>query len=178
MKTNLLAGLAVLWIAQGCATSNLSRLDPFSSYIGKSVPLRQPMVLAETGGLSPADYMMIKVPDEQDGTPMDEPGLLPEVVEKLPAGHHIRLDRVVDRIVGDGERIIAFGSTILPSTGREIKFEYTWGYFWTLDVAPWEPADTPKRRDRAGRRPPHFAYEMFRTPADSPKWGIKIAEEE
>ena len=175
MRIQILALCYASMLLAGCSRKDVSNLDPFSGYVGRSVPLaRQADVVRRynplwsggdgVGSLSSADVGVINTPDypyiEKIGT--------------LPAGHVVTVDRVVDEVFMDGEHIIAYGRTTLPHSDKEVRFAYAWGTLWMLERAPWEPNKTPATRAPAGKLPPHFDYDMFRPDPNLPKWGTSI----
>jgi hypothetical protein len=53
---------------------------------------------------------------------------------ELPRGQRITIDRVREEDVGDTYDNVAYGRTIMPSTGEEVSFAYIWT---SLRPPPW-----------------------------------------
>lgn len=185
MRTQAFIFVLLPLLFAGCTSSrNISKRDPFYNYVGKTVELRRPVsVIGRHGAwagtygvmsLHSAKYGIIEKGTEWQGR--GEYGQYGPVFAELPVGHQVRIDSVWDEVVADEEQIIAYGHTTIPPSTREVSFAYPWGEFWTLWRAPWEPDDTPTKRAPAGELPSHFDYDMFKAPADTPKWGAKVKE--
>jgi len=162
-------------LLQGCMSSrNISKLDPFCDFVDQTVELRRPVcvvhhcntLMGGTGvdSFRSARHGLVDHAGQWDG----------EVLAQLPKGHRVTLTAVRDEVYFDSETIVAYGHTIVPPGTNEVSFAYHWGYYWELRRAPWELDDTPPRRGPPGKLPPHFDYDMFRSPPDIPKWGTGI----
>lgn len=169
--------LASMVLAGCISRKDVSNVDPFSDYVGRSVPLKRQAVVVHrynslwggddgVGSLSSADVGVINTPDY--------PYI--EKIDNLPVGHLVKIDRVIDEVVIDGEHIVAYGRTTLPRNGKEVRFAYPWGTLWILERAPWEPQKTPLSRGPVGKLPPHFDYDIFQRDPNLPKWGTKISK--
>jgi hypothetical protein len=169
----------------GCGSTNISKRDPFYDYVGQTVELRRPVDVVGKPGFwfgtgqgvmarRAAKYGIIEAGTERQGR--GDFGQYGRVLAKLPVGHKVRIDSVWDEVVVDEEQIIAYGHTTIPPGTNEVSFAYPWGEFWMLWRAPWEPDDTPRKRAPAGKLPPHFDYDMFKAPTNTPTWGTKVKQ--
>jgi hypothetical protein len=155
---------------------DLSKLDPFCDYVGKTVELRRPMSVVETSNSKlfflPERGVVVKGHADRGLAEVGQEGET-KIFGTLPVGHLIRIARVSEETHFDSGNIIAYGRTKLPSSEKEITFAYVWATGWTLHPAPWEPDETPPIRPAGIKLPPHFDYDTFKGPKDAPKWGVR-----
>jgi hypothetical protein len=172
----LLYVVPVLFLV-GCHSVNISNRDPFYDYVGRTVELREPVaVVGRQSYWNGSDRGVRSRKSAAYGLVSGSGHGYKAVHAILPAGHKVSLDSVWDEVVFDGQQIVAYGRTTIPPSTKEVRFAYAWGFIWMLKPAPWEPADTPKKRAPPGTLPPHFNYKMFQPPPDAPKWGTKARE--
>ena len=182
MRTGLdILGLCCLAIAvalAGCTSAtDVSRVYPFNSYVGKTVQIDRPLaVVHTTGGWTGSDGVrtlrwfthvgLTETNDLKYG--YKSSGI-------LPVGHIVHIDCVRDEVAFDSESIVAYGRTSIPPKTNLVSFVYAWGFLWTLHIAPWEPETLPQYRSIPSRfrLPPHFDYDMFRGPTNAPTWDAK-----
>jgi len=164
----------VLLLLAGCSSTNISNRDPFYDYVGRSVELRCPVTVVARHGVWGSHEGVMSRRSADFGLVDRGSRNRRQVYGELPVGHRVWIDSVWDEVVVDGEQIIAYGRTTIPPGTNEVRFAYSWGFLWILKRAPWESDDTPEKRAPPGRLPPHFAYDMFKPPADIPKWGTKV----
>jgi hypothetical protein len=165
--------ISLLLLSACTSTTNVSRVYPFSLYVGKTVEINRPMAVvpaynrwvAGNGGVGTLSWTVSKGLENTN----DVKGARYAV---LPTGHQVRIDKVQDEIVGDSESIVAYGRTVIPPDTKPVKFAYAWGYLWILEPAPWEPENLPKYRHLPSRYrlPAHFDYDMFQSPTNVPTW--------
>ena len=171
--------LSLFLLLSACtSTTNISRIYPFSSYVGKTVEINRSMAVvpaynrwvAGSGGVGTLSWTVSKGLKNTNDVSQGE-----TVYAVLPAGHQVRIDRVQDEINGDSESIVAYGRTVVPAGTKPARFAYEWGFDWILKPAPWEPDNLPKYRYLPSRYrlPPHFDYDMFKAPTNAPTWDTK-----
>ena len=136
----------------GCTSSqNISKVYPFSSYVGRTVTIQRPIAVVQTwniwsgprgpGGIptlsSSASRALKNTNDVETGE---------MVYTVLPMGHPVYLESVRDEIAFDSESIVTYGRTTIPPGEKPVQVAYRWGMLWCLEPAPWEPDTLPKRR--------------------------------
>ena len=170
MEIRFLHCIIVGTLFTGCSFKDLSKVDPFSDYVGQTVELRRPMSVVERRSIfslgpgvmtrSPADYGLenVRYP-------------ISSAFPELPIGHQLRIESVWDEVVIDGEHIIAYCRTTIPPGTNEVRVAYPWGFIWVLERAPWEPDTVPEYRYPPTGKPPRFGWEMYTVPTNPPTWG-------
>lgn len=127
------------WLLAGCSSTNLSKVDPFCDYVGRTVALRQPVDIVKGDEWPSPKYYMIPKGSDVMGHGMP-------IFSELPTGHQVHIDSVWNEIGFEYEVIKAYGHTTIPPSTSEIAFSYSWGSGDDLDRAPWEPDTTPVMR--------------------------------
>jgi hypothetical protein len=171
LRVELFCCLSAL-IFCGCVSSkNVSDLEPFSEYVGKTASLRRPMILVKEsrGFWSASSIPRVHVSPYV----MSDPGASEKkgASIELPVGQSVRITKVCYEMVGDSSNIIAYGTVMPPGSANRQTFAYRWGGYWELRPAPWEPNDAPPIRRRAGKLPPHWEYYASHPPTNAPTWG-------
>jgi len=162
-------------LVSGCSSTDISNRDPFYDYVGKTVELRRPVIVtSRSSSLWSSKGIRSRHRAAYGLAENEYPPEIGRIYGELPAGHGIRIDRVVDEVVIDGEQIVAYGHTTIPPRTNEVSFVYIWGFLWKLHPAPWEPKETALERGPAGELPAHFNYEMFKSSTDIPRWGTRV----
>ena len=147
MRRNFLALFAIVFLCAGCTHENVSGYKLFTPYIGRTVPLNREMILSKEGRnmWSPANVPRLRVSYVLLETNTE---LLAsdQFIANLPIGTPVTLTSVRDEIIADGSNLIAYGTTQIPDSNREVKFAYCWGTVRNINAAPWEPTNTPTFR--------------------------------
>ncbi|HEX4265558.1 MAG TPA: hypothetical protein VH597_14575 [Verrucomicrobiae bacterium] len=179
---------------------DVSKLQPFSDYVGRTVALNRPMILVKEGrgilGYSDvprvhaSPYVILETNGCADAIeavgrkeyesfnrsnprPSDAFATKGTPIE-LPAGQWVTITKVSDDVVWDGEEIIAYGKVKPPQFAHEVTFAYGWSTSYLLAPAPWEPATTPPARRNVRTQP--FSISSIRVSRDTPTWGEPAAE--
>ncbi len=188
MTIQTAAIILVLVFVAGCSSTDVSKLEPFSSYVGQTVELRYPVAVVQrrsmwsagsSGGVhshQSAQYGLKAAVAKQGGAWLGSAGHDDQIFATLPIQHPVRIVQVLDEVFIDGEQIVAYGRTTIPPGTNEVTFAYAWGFMWRLERAPWEPDSVPEKRYPPGQLPSHFDYEPFRTPTNAPTWGTRKVE--
>lgn len=138
--------LILLFALAGCQSlPDLSKEQPFASYVGKEVALVEEQVVVQvpkeiSSGLLPrwlvsvSEYEHMKEKVEQ--------------IASLKKGDRIRLVRLVRRPIQNDlfPGTVLYAICEIGDTTGPISFELIWGSSGNLLRAPWEPKDTPERR--------------------------------
>src|SRR5580765_3429017 len=165
----------------GCMSSrNISKVPPFSEYVGRTLPTVRPVALIKEGRgiwgtshfprLRNSPYVMLDLdPANKFFTSLSwsDTNYL-----TFPAGAAVSITQVRDEIVADAAHLVAYGTLTLPGSTNQVRFAYSWGEYWHLRAAPWEPKETPEIRRPPGKNPPHWDYDMFYVHSNAPVWGI------
>jgi hypothetical protein len=169
----------------GCTSSkNISKISPFSEYVGRTVSLNRPMLLLPEGrGMwEPAHFPRLRSSpfvlldyEAARHAGFYSAGRHDTQTQALAAGHAVIIDQVRDEIAFDAANIIAYGRVRPSGFTNDVRFAYAWGQDWILRPAPWEPESVPQIRRPPGKVPPHWDYEMFRAPSNAPTWGNRNA---
>jgi hypothetical protein len=180
----LLAITAALLV--GCTSSkDVSKTQPFASYVGRTVVLNRPVALIKEGRgtWAPAHFPRLRsspfvMLDFQSPAVrgFEFRQLYPADTNyiTIAVGTSVTLESVRDEVVADTQNLVAYGSLILPDTTNTVRFAYSWGHYWQLRPAPWEPPSTPEIRRPPGKLPPHWDYDMFYPAPDAPTWGGRV----
>jgi len=173
--------IALVALFAGCVSSkNVSKVPPFSDYVGRTLPLVRPVALIREGmgmwapahfpRLRSSPYVML---DFQSPAMGDFHHLEPTDTNyvTVPSGQLVTIECVRDEIAGEAANLIAYGRIVLPDATNKVRFAYPWGHYWHLRAAPWEPGDTPEVRRPPGKLPAHWDYDMFYSSTNAPTWG-------
>jgi hypothetical protein len=137
-------------VFSGCLVGNnrdLSTLQPYQGFTGRTVPLRRPVYVIyyedETPHYTFSDYPLYSTvfygERRQDFVDFG--------VCRLPAEHPVHIERVRLKMHFENGAIYqALGRTFLPGKDVEVSFFYFWGSNGYLRRAPWETEDVPERR--------------------------------
>lgn len=182
MKRRNCSALFLALLLSSCTSAtNISKVYPFSSYVGKTVTLDRPMAVVPAANIwtwRGKGLLTLACSVSRGLTNTNDVRTGDTVYALLPAGHQVHIDCVQDEVAFDVEHIVAYGRTTAPPAVKQVRFVYSWGYDWVLEPAPWEPATLPRLRYLPSRfhLPPHFDYDMFRPPTNAPTWDFKVPE--
>jgi len=161
MRITTLICLFVLLLTSGCYfhSRDISRLEPFSAYVGKTVTLQRPMALIGGGNwffpdelrtFHKVDYCLVNVGVLGDW--LFTTNYVGIVYGELPVGHRLTILRVCDDADADNEGIIAYCRTQISPDSKDVIVGYGWGMNLCLERAPWEPNTAPNQRESADPR--------------------------
>jgi hypothetical protein len=168
-------------------------MHPFADYVGKTVALNRPMILAkegqaflgysdvsrahatpyvilETNGCANTVEVIQRMEYGNYSRRHSEASAAKGTAIELPAGQLVTITKVSDDMVWDSEEIIAYGKVKPRQFAREVSFAYGWSTSYLLAPAPWEPAATPPIRRNIGIQPFNIDS-MFHVSLDTPTWG-------
>ena len=171
-------------------------MHPFSDYVGRTVALNRPMILAKEGqavvGYSDVSrahatpYVILETNGcanvvevierkeyenfNRSRPRVSDAGAVKGTPIELPAGQLVTITKVSHDMVGDGEEIVAYGKVKLSQFAHEVTFAYGWSTSYLLAPAPWESAATPPIRRYVGTQPFNIDS-MFHVSMDTPTWG-------
>jgi hypothetical protein len=110
---------------------------PYSEYVGKKIPLKSKAFLYEDWTMSHKELLDS---DSISGYKKDK-------LIHVPEGTLVIIDKVELNIGFDSiHSYTAYGRIYLEGHDNPRKFQYLWGWYDSINRAPWESLSTPSKR--------------------------------